>query len=208
MRKGEILLKYIVLISVGFILGAFILLDYLTIERHIGSADAIVVLAGASDFEKRTKIAAELWKRGLAPKVILSNDGQRGGWDPEAQRNPFFAERAVRHLIDNGVGVSDIEVLPRVVESTFDEAESVVVVAADRKYESLILVTSGYHTRRTLWTFERSAARREMSISFGVESPPEDHRVLAKLFWWVRPSNWRTVAEELPKLIYYRQVYY
>ena len=186
---------------------SYLLIDCLIVESRLETADAIVVLSGSAEYKDRIRTAARLWKDRAAGRVILTNDGQRGGWDSEQQRNPFFWELARRSLIDEGVDADSIEVLPAVVASTQDESELVIATAADRQYASVILVTSGYHTRRTLWSFERSAARRGLSLNLGIESPAEDREVSAKLSWWLSPDRWRVVAAELPKLIYYRLVY-
>ena len=45
-------------------------------------------------YVERTRLAAESFVRGRAPVVLLTNDGQRGGWSKEEERNPLFVERA------------------------------------------------------------------------------------------------------------------
>jgi uncharacterized SAM-binding protein YcdF (DUF218 family) len=190
-----------------WLLFAYLLIDYLTVQRRLKKADAVVVLAGSADYQSRTRAAAELVRNGFADRVLVTNDGQRGSWDTVEQRNLYFAELAIRSLLEEKVAPAAIEVLPGFVTSTREEGEAVVSVAAQRGYGSLILVTSGYHTRRTLWTFARSAEKRGLQVDLGIESPEADRELSAKLFWWLLPDRWRNVAEELPKLIYYRQVY-
>ena len=195
------------ILSALWFIFAYLLIEYLIVERHLATADVVVILSGSAEYRKRTKAAAELLKNGNVSRVILTNDGQRGGWDPIEQRNPFFVELAVRSLKDEGVDIKDIEVLPGVVGSTYDEGEAVLSAAAQRGYGSIILVTSGYHTRRALWTFERSAERRRLPVNLGVESPEDDRQMSAKLSWWLSRARLRTIGAELPKFIYYRQVY-
>ena len=190
-----------------WLLFAYLLIDYLTVHRRLERADAVVVLDGSADYQSRTRAAAELVRNGFADRVLVTNDGQRGSWDTVEQRNLYFAELAIRSLLEEKVTPAAIEVLPGFVTSTREEGEAVMSVAAQRGYGSLILVTSGYHTRRTLWTFERSAEKRGLQVDLGIESPEADREVSSKLFWWLLPDRWRNVAEELPKLIYYRQVY-
>ena len=186
---------------------SYLLINFLIVSRRLDTADAIVVLSGSADHRHRTRAAAKLWKENVAERIILTNDGERAGWDSEQQRNPFFWELAKRGLIEEGVNAASIEVLPGLVSGTQDESELVVATAADRNYRSLFLVTSGYHTRRTLWTFERSAARRDLALELGIDSPAEDNEVATKLSWWLHRGRWGVVTSEITKLLYYRQVY-
>ena len=204
--RNKILIYGLVVLGVWF-LSTYILLASVSVERHIEHADAIVVLGGSADYKKRTDTAANLWKTGAAPKVIITDDGQRGGWDTTLERNPSFAERAVKNLIGRGVAAIDIEVLPTVVASTRDEAELVSNLALDRNYRSVILVTSSFHTRRALWMFQRVATRRDLQITYGIESPDADKSMYFKLFWSLDSRNIRNIPVEIVKLVYYWNVY-
>src|ERR687883_415446 len=89
------------------------------------AVDALVVLAGSDTYKERTRWAARLFNEGLAPKIILTNDGLRGGWSIIEQRNLFFFERATQELQRAGVPADKIEVIPQTVSSTYEEAERV-----------------------------------------------------------------------------------
>ena len=54
--------------------------NYLIVEKPLAQADAILVLGGSSVYIERTQKAAELYKQGVAPRILLSNDGARAGW--------------------------------------------------------------------------------------------------------------------------------
>ncbi|HJS23271.1 MAG TPA: hypothetical protein VJ751_02790, partial [Pyrinomonadaceae bacterium] len=66
----------------------------LIVSATLNSADAIVVMSGSSTYVERTQKAAELYRQGRAPLVLLTDDHTRGGWSSALQRNPFFVERA------------------------------------------------------------------------------------------------------------------
>src|SRR5215207_1041116 len=68
--------------------------EALVVSEGLESADALVVLAGSSAYVERTARAAELYREGRAPSVVLTNDGQLSGWSNESQSNPTFVERA------------------------------------------------------------------------------------------------------------------
>lgn len=192
---------------VGWTLLAYAVASFLTIERDLGKTDAIVVLGGSADYKKRAETAAALFREGVAPRIIVTNDGQKGGWDPLLQRNPFYFERTVHLLEQNGVPSGSIEVLPQTVSSTNDEAELISDTALSGKLRSATLVTSGFHTRRALWAFDEAARKRGVDTSFAVESPPDDNDFVARSSWWLRPSGWRNIPAEVVKLVYYRAVY-
>jgi uncharacterized SAM-binding protein YcdF (DUF218 family) len=99
-------------------------------------ADAIVVLAGGR--VDRLGKGLELWHRGVAPTLVIS-DGQAAGWTE--------ANRLCRE--------------PRVLcfdpdpYSTRGEAEWTGREAARRGWRSVVVVTSTYHVRRSRVIFGR-----------------------------------------------------
>ena len=164
-------------------------------------ADALVVLGGSASYVERTRRAAELFKEGRAPRVILTDDGERGGWSSSEQRNPFFVERAAEELRGAGVPDECIEVLPRQLSSTHEEAEALRAHASQRGYTSLLVVTSAYHSRRARWTWRR--VFEGSGITFGLEAVAPGTESPRFATWWFYPSGWRQVAGEYVKLAYY-----
>lgn len=177
----------------------------LVVEASLPRADALVVLSGSSNYVERARWAARLYKEGRAPLILLTDDGERGGWSNLEQRNPFFVERAAAELIQEGVPAYKIEVLPGVVSSTYEEAVGLRSVAASRNLSSILVVTSAYHSRRALWTLRR--VFEGSNVEVGVDAPPAGNESPAALTWWARPRGWQMVAFEYPKMIYYRLRY-
>ena len=177
---------------------------WLVVEAPLERADAVVVLGGSSAYEERAAYAAQLFREGRAPRVLLSDDGQRGGWSQAEQRNPFFVERAEAALLGAGVPADRIERLPRATSSTYDEAVLLREYAAANGLRTLLVVTSGYHSRRARWTLERvfrgDAQIGLLSVAPGRQTPPPAS-------WWLSPAGWRMVALEYLKLFYYRLRY-
>ena len=168
---------------------------------EVDRADAVVVLGGSAAYRERARHAAELYRQGRAPKIILTDDGERGGWSREERRNPFFVERAARELRDAGVPAERIEIVPGVVASTHEEALRLRDFAAARGLRSLLVVTSPYHSRRALWTLRRAfeGSGVEVSVSPCAGGAGE----AAPLTWWLRPGGWGAVGGEYVKLAYY-----
>ncbi|MDQ4120846.1 MAG: YdcF family protein [Acidobacteriota bacterium] len=182
---------------------AWLAAENLIIEKPLEKSDAIFVLSGSSTFMERCDKAAELFRAGKSPKIFLTNDGQKGGWSRKDERNPFYWELAERQLTKQGIAPEAIEVLPETVEGTRDEAILLIKVAKERNLNSILLVTSGYHSRRTLWIFERAAVQQNANLEFGIESPPVGRQTPYAQIWWLTPRGWRDVAGEYLKFAYY-----
>jgi uncharacterized SAM-binding protein YcdF (DUF218 family) len=164
-------------------------------------ADAAAVLAGSSAYIERTRLAAEIFRQGRAPRVVLTNDGQRGGWSKEAERNLFFVERAAAELNERGVPAEALEVVPGTVSSTYEEAQRLREFAKSGNLRSLLVVTSSYQLRRARWTFERVFEGSGIKVSF--EAAPPGEQTPHTLTWWLHVNGWRMVAGEYVKMIYY-----
>ncbi len=170
----------------------------LIVRAPIQRADAILILSGSSAIRERTQLAAQLFKEGRAPRIILTNDNEQAGWESKEQRNPFFYEWAVRLLQKEGVPAERIEVIPQPVSSTYEESELVRVYADQHQLHSLLLVTSAYHSRRTSWTFRHVFRGTETVVGLEHTGP-----VHSPWTWWLHRSGWRMVPGEYVKLAYY-----
>lgn len=177
------------------------LAKFLIIEKPLEKADAILVLGGSSTYIERTQKAAELYENGVAEKVLLTDDGGRGGWNKTEKTNLKFVEMARRNLVLQGVPAENIEVLEPTVAATIDEARLLAETARARNLKKILLVTSAYHTRRALWIFEKVAAKEE--IELGIESPETGIETPPPQMWWKNRRGWQTVGGEYVKFVYY-----
>ncbi len=191
----------------GWALLAPYLATRLIVEKPLEHADVILILGGSATYKERTEEAAHLFRAGMAPKIWLTNDGTKGGWNQKEQRNPYFYERARWALIEQGVPENSIEVLPEIVEGTIDEARVFSKTAKERSLKSVLIVTSAYHSSRALWTFEKVLAENEVKIQTGILTAPLGEKTPEPVFWWLNLDGWRFVALEYVKSIYY-SVYY
>jgi uncharacterized SAM-binding protein YcdF (DUF218 family) len=180
---------------------AYLLAKVLVVSEPLHQCDLLVVLGGSSAYVERTRHAAALFNRGYAAKIVVTNDNLRSGWLSSEQRNPYFYERAVYELQRSGVPKDKIVVLRQPVKSTLDEAILLHSYVLENRFQSLIVVTSAYHTRRAAWTFRTIFKNSVVRVSVnpvmdGKSSPPATH-------WWLMSSGWDNVAAEYPKLLYY-----
>ena len=195
------------LLTIALVFGIWVLLAwvaarFLVVSTPLHNADAIVVMSGSAVYKERTQRAAEFYRQGLAPRILLTNDNLRGEWSSAEQRNPFFYERARNNLLLLGVPAERVEVIAEPVTGTYEEAQTLREYAVAHGLRSLVVVTSAYHSRRALWTLNRVFAGTgiEMSlqsIESGEQTPPP-------LTWWLHWRGWRMVIGEYVKNVYYR----
>ena len=125
---------------------AVVLLAYFNPEKILCvdsgrvSADVIVVLGGGA--HERPERAAELFKQHAAPSILVTGAGDAG-----------FNRRI---LIANGVPAGAIEIEAKSL-TTRENAEFSIKLLRAEKIRSAIVVTSWYHSRRALATFEHYA---------------------------------------------------
>jgi uncharacterized SAM-binding protein YcdF (DUF218 family) len=203
MRKRYIAVIFLIALIGCWIAVAPFVADELVVNRPLEKADAILVLSGSSEYIDRTHEAADAFKKGIASKILLTNDGQQGGWSEPDKRNPYFVERAFAELVNQGVPDKAIEILPNFVRGTDDEANLVIRIAVEKKLNSIVLVTSPYHSRRALWTFERAVKKNSAALTIGVITPSENYRYPTRLNWWMSTYGWRSVGMEYVKFAYY-----
>jgi len=86
------------------------------------------------------------------------------------------------------------------VESTFEEAEKVAALVKDKKYRSLILVTSPTHSKRAWLTFRKAIPDKEFRITV----MPTPYSKFRAEDWWKTRRYVRDVIMEYQKLIYYK----
>ena len=184
---------------------AYVAARNLIVEQPLDRSDAIVILSGSSTMVERVSEAVKLFKEGRSSKIILTNDNQLGGWSEELQRNPFFYERALALLVGQGIPRESIVVLQTPVSGTYDEAVLLSEYSRSNQVHQLLLVTSAYHSRRALRTFNRQFAGSNVKIGLvavapGIQTP-------RPAIWWLYVKGWKVVAGEYLKLIYYWMVY-
>ena len=207
MKKRSSLFKFsiiaLILFAVWIFLASF-LANNLIVEKPLENADVIMVLSGSREFIERTHKAAELYNQGVSQKIILTDDGGRAGWSREERTNLKYSELAKRELIKQGVAAENIEILEPQVGGTIYEARLFFSnYVKNYTVKNVLLVTSAYHTNRTIWTFEREMRRNNSSVYFGIEYAPLDDSNPPPQTWWMSISGWRVVAGEYLKTVVY-----
>jgi uncharacterized SAM-binding protein YcdF (DUF218 family) len=170
--------------------------DYLVVDRPLQHADALVLMAG--EVPIRLPAAARLYKEGKADKILLTNDGVLGAWSEQKQRNLYQVEWAEDELLKMGIPESAIVILTYSASGSIFDAINTKKYVSGSGIRNLLVVTSDYHTRRSLWAFQ--TVFRGYPITIGV-TPAKEISTMSHL------KKFLILAFEMVKFIYYRLAY-
>lgn len=158
---------------------------YLSPQDPIEKADAIVTVSGG-DNNARINKTVELYKEGWAPVIIYSGAAAEGEVsNAEAMRNIS---------VKMGVPKSAIILEEKSVD-TAENAKFTSAIIKEKGFESIILVTSPYHQRRTMELF-----KAELGEDFKIinrSAVDEDWR---KKGWWEDEEGRFLTIGELGKI--------
>ena len=156
-------------------------------DEPLHPADAILVLAGDTRQGDRVMHAVTLYKRSLAPLLVLS--GVPVGFRThEAEIMQRFAEYL-------GVPPARILAVKHDSDSTREEARVLVEVLQRKGAKDVILVTSNYHTGRAKRIFEKAAGSKGPRF---IASAADDGWFNAD-GWWMRRRDAKTFVYEAIK---------
>lgn len=200
-RRRRIFVKIFVSFILIWPLVAWLGARLLITEAPLANADAIVVLGGSANYKERSREAAKLLLEGRSPRLLLTNDNVRGPWSSAEQRNLYFYERSLEEIRNAGVPENSVDVLMEPVAGTQEEAELVRQYAEEHRLQSVLIVTSAYHSRRALWVFSR--VFRDTGVRIGLISVKPGDQSPRPATWWLSIRGWRLVPTEYMKMIYY-----
>ena len=115
------------------------------VEDTLERSDAILVLSDDNFYADRATRASQVYREGLGPIVVASGRRLR----PYAG----IAELMEHDLIERGVPKVKILRVVHDSDNTREEAKTLAQVAKQKKWRSVIVVTSNYHTRRARYIF-------------------------------------------------------
>jgi uncharacterized SAM-binding protein YcdF (DUF218 family) len=154
------------------------------VEDTLEHADAIIVLSDDNFYADRAAQAADLYRHGMAPYVVASGRKLR----PYAG----IAELMEHDLVERAVPKDKILRVAHQAENTREEAEALRQQVVERKWRSVIVVTSNYHTRRARYIFRTVFPRAvEVRVS-GAKDGDFD-----PASWWERRVSIKKLATEV-----------
>lgn len=168
-RRSAVVIAGIIMILIASITALYYASKLvLNISIPLKNAEAIILLAGS--YEERAPVAASLYHAGYGRCILLTNDGVRKGWSREHQRNVSSIELSAENLIRRGVPQPVIISLPFRKSGTVYDALVVREYIRTHNIRSVLLVTSDFHTRRSLWIFQ--LLLKKLPITIGVVATP------------------------------------
>lgn len=179
---------------VSFLAGAA---AWLRVPEAPTQADVIVVLAGSVE---RAFYAADLYRQGFAPLVLVSKPVREGGQrmlDEVGIALPAEEDVNIQVLQRKGVPLEHVRVIGAGSRSTFEEALAVREAIAGKRLRVMV-VTSPYHVRRTGMIFRKLLG-----------DVPAELRIVGNTYeqfpdkWWNDQDAARNVVLESAKLLYY-----
>jgi len=153
-QRGGILSSLIALVAVILVLTVLYLARHpifrlmgegWVVEDTLERSDAILVLSDDNFYADRATHASQLYRQGLAPIVVASGRRLR----PYAG----IAELIEHDLIERGVPKDKILRVSHDADNTREEAATLALIAKQKKWRSVIVVTSNFHTRRARYIF-------------------------------------------------------
>jgi uncharacterized SAM-binding protein YcdF (DUF218 family) len=196
-RLGWLLSVVVVVAAVGGVAALVAGRALVVADPLPAHADAIVIMAGSTS--DRVLEAAALYRRGIAPVVVLTRERlPRGAAALRASgvRLPESHELARQALRALGVPDAAIRDVRRRARSTRSEARAIARWACIHGVRSMVVVTSPSHTRRARLLLRQALAPR---VTVAVRPAP------AAFFhanrWWRDRRAAKEVLSEYQKLL-------
>lgn len=192
-----ILLVFIIFLSI-FILQN--LGQWLVIKDEPNKSDIIIVLTGS--VHDRILQAVDLYHENYSNKIVLVNTYNMNyitNVEKGLEIPPGYAQLSKRFAINSGVPEKNIQILDGNARSTQDEALILrEYIRHNKTIESIILVTSKYHSRRATTIFKRVLNYLDYKIT--VYSSPSEYDSFNDTQWWLSRKNIASVFTEYLKL--------
>ena len=173
---------------------------YLVYQDKLQKADATVVLMG--NIPDRVLEAYDLYEEGYSPKIIIVMANRYGIEVFRRKGIPLDGQTAIARKALTGLGMpaDSIIILPGDAKSTQDEAVAVRnYLEKHPEVDTLLLVTSSYHSRRAALTFEKEFSL--LSHPVIVISCPSKYTGFDDKTWWKDRESAKQVFFEYLKLV-------
>ncbi|MGH9341550.1 MAG: YdcF family protein [Acidobacteriota bacterium] len=174
-------------------------LGHLVVYENSGfeKVDAVIILSGREP--ERVLQAADLLLQNRAGIALLTREKQTK--DDLLLRKmgiDRFRSFEINHqvLIYKGISPERIEILPGIVDSTWDEALAFRSYLATHNIKSAVIVTSSFHSYRAHLNFERALDGLDVHLY----SLPSKYSDFDPDTWWSRRDQAKTLYMELPSL--------
>ncbi len=170
-----------------------------TVSDPVVAADAVAVLGGG--LETRPFAAADLYKRGVAKRILLA--GVRLSPTEKLAILPSHVELNRTVLLKLGVPREAIGTFGSDVSNTFEEARALIQWGKENGAKDIIVPTEIFSSRRVRWILDKEAAAAGVRVHVLALAPLE----YGVDDWWRRGEGVVTFQNEVIKYLYYRTRY-
>ena len=172
--------------------------DLWIVSDQPAPADAIAVLGGGLEY--RPFAAADYYRRGLAPKILVSNIGASPAERLGVLRSHVRANIEILEKL--GVPVSAIEPFGENLSDTFAEATALHQWAVRNGARRIMVPTDIFGARRLRWTLHHVFGNDAAILVPAIDLP--DYQ---RGNWWKNEQGVIAFQNEVAKYLYYRLKY-
>ncbi|MBA4420148.1 MAG: hypothetical protein C0391_03280 [Anaerolinea sp.] len=186
----------ILVIIIFFVAILFTVAGHFLVYRDpLKKADVIVILSGGGI--ERLTYGAQLVDDGIAKRIILTETGETAPDSTELE------SKANLDLLANKYDILKTRInVPRgTVSSTYEEAKVVLALMQKRDWESLVIVTDSFHSRRTSMIFNRIFSGSGIRLSVQPVDVPDYW--YHPWYWWKDAKSRQATLLEYLKIIYF-----
>jgi uncharacterized SAM-binding protein YcdF (DUF218 family) len=141
----------------------------LVVSSDSASGDACYVLGAGNAIWERLAAASDLYHMRRVPKIILMRDDSRGPYSFTAHASRSATEWEVEYLAWRGVPRDRVQLIDH-REGPFGTLSEARSVARVFNGNSLVIVTSAPHTRRSLLAFRRVLPKEIAVVPYSASS--------------------------------------
>ena len=170
------------------------------VSDPITPADAVVVLGGGIDL--RPFVAADLYKKGLVTKILLSEVEEGKAASIGAVFGHTESNRRV--LLKLGVPEAAIESFGTANKNTFEEVSALKLWTDHNTVSVLIIPTEIFSARRVSWILRREFVGTTVRIEVPSFDSTDGYK---RTDWWKSNEGIIAFQNEFLKYIYYRWKY-
>ena len=167
---------------------------WLDVGRPPQEASHVFVLPG--DVQTRPFVAADIVNKGYARAVLVPELYV----DPNDEQVTPPQHEIIAAVVEKlGVDPERVTILPGKSRSTFSDIAALARFLKQHPDAHVLVVTNGYHTRRTRWVLHRVLGDRAAQVRL-LSAPPDDFDMDR---WWETPEGFLHVTSEYLKLGFY-----
>ena len=177
--------------------------DMIVVEDSPAASDAVVVLSSGLEYYPRLIQAADLYRQGIAENVVINGDRKTDTLRALERKGfkkccPWYTDSV---SILTMLGVPEASIIRISNEDAYDtvsEADAVGRELIKRKWTTVLITTSKYHTRRAKFIWQKMYKNRLTIFMVSAKTDPYDPDN-----WWKDGRQIRWLLTEYGSWLFY-----